>query len=123
MWDRNRLRRGIADAAIVNTGNVVAHSHEEKNPKPEDGACYDKLRAPWTVARMHEVEYYEGGLRGRDGESNDNVPWAEVSQRSSNSKVSAQQQGHEDHYIDFGGNNMLRHKYLAFRQTECRLIR
>ena len=92
---------GRDDAAFALARAVVAEGEREHDGEPENGADDDELRALGAVAGVHEIENDERGLEGGDGESDNDIPLAEILVRSDHGEKGAQHEGAEDGEIDF----------------------
>ena len=104
---------GRRETAFARTGVVIAEGETKHDRQPKNRAHDNKLSAPGTVARVHEVENNQRGLDRGDGESDDNIEFTKVLEGGPNGDAGAEHQGRENNGINFRRNNMLGHAILS----------
>src|SRR5713101_4681518 len=103
---------GRRETAFARTGVVIAEGETKHNRQPKNRAHDNKLSAPGTVARVHEVENNQRGLDRGDGESDDNIEFTKILECGPNGDGGAEHQGHEDDDVYSRRYNVLGHARL-----------
>src|SRR5882762_6686115 len=104
---------GGCQTAFPRTRVVITEGESQHDGQPENGADDDQLGALGTVARMHEVENHQRGLDRGNGESDDNIIFAEVLESGPNGDAGAKHQGQENDSVNSWRNDVLGHAILS----------
>src|SRR5260370_34349162 len=98
---------GWRETAFARPRVVIAEGETKHDRQPKNRAHDNKLSAPGTVARVHEVENHQRGLDRGDGESDDNIKFTEGLECGPHGDAGAEHQGREYDGISFRRTNML----------------
>src|SRR6266851_8019070 len=104
---------GRRETAFARPRVVIAEGETKHDRQPKNRAHDNKMGAPGTVARMHEVENHQRGLDRGNGESDDNIEFSKVLECGPDGDASAEHQGREYNGINFRRNDMLGHAILS----------